>query len=146
MVRAEPTNTRTAGIDTNHSTTFTLLLEQRYVGKGGYSSNCKIVLELLPLMAKYTLPFSKSVKSDQTTIWYIQNNHIKTNSQCDPVLMRQFKKKLQSDPVPIRSHLCRLVRNLPLSSRLPRALNLLNGLGHRSIQFVLPCWLHPPSQ
>jgi len=27
MVRAEPTNTRTAGIDTNHSTMFTLLLE-----------------------------------------------------------------------------------------------------------------------
>jgi len=27
MVREEPTNTRTAGIDTNHSTMFTLLLE-----------------------------------------------------------------------------------------------------------------------
>jgi len=27
MVRAEPTNNRTAGIDTNHSTMFTLLLE-----------------------------------------------------------------------------------------------------------------------
>jgi len=27
MVREEPTNTRTAGIDTNHSTTFRLLLE-----------------------------------------------------------------------------------------------------------------------
>jgi len=27
MVRAEPTHSRTAGIDTNHSTMFTLLLE-----------------------------------------------------------------------------------------------------------------------
>jgi len=27
MVRAEPTNNRTAGIDTNHSTVFKLLLE-----------------------------------------------------------------------------------------------------------------------
>jgi len=64
-VRAEPTNTHTAVIDTNHSTMFTLLLEFN-VEKGGNSSNCKIVpAELLPLMAKYTLPFSKSVKSDR---------------------------------------------------------------------------------
>jgi len=34
-----------------------------YVDKGGYSSNSNIVsAELLPLMAKYTLPFSTSVK------------------------------------------------------------------------------------
>jgi len=33
MVRAEPTNNRTAGIDTNHPTMFTLLSKtQRYVG------------------------------------------------------------------------------------------------------------------
>jgi len=31
MVREEPTNTRTAGIDTNHSTMFTLLLELNVV-------------------------------------------------------------------------------------------------------------------
>jgi len=68
MVRAEPRNNRTAGIDTNHSTMFMLLLELNvtvHVNKGGYSSNCKIVpAELLQLMAKYTLPFSKPVKSD----------------------------------------------------------------------------------
>ena len=68
MVRAEPRNNRTAGIDTNHSTMFMLLLELNvtvYVNKGGYSSNRKIVpAELLQLMAKYTLPFSKPVKSD----------------------------------------------------------------------------------
>jgi len=68
LVRVEPTDTGTAGRDTNHSTAFTLLLElnvmygQRWIA---YSSNCKIVSpQLLPLMAKYTLPFSKSVKSD----------------------------------------------------------------------------------
>jgi len=65
-MREEPTNTRTAVTDTNHSTMFTLLLEfNLYVDKGGNSSNCKIVpAELLPLIAKYTLPFSKCVKSD----------------------------------------------------------------------------------
>jgi len=47
------------------STTFTLILvvrTQRYMwslDKGGFSSNSKIVpAELLPLMAKYTLPFN----------------------------------------------------------------------------------------
>jgi len=35
-----------------------------YVNKGGYSSNCKIVLaEFLHSMEKYTLPFNKPVKS-----------------------------------------------------------------------------------
>jgi len=45
MVRAEPMNTRTTVADTNHSNMFTLLLERNviYVGKGGYSSNDKIV-------------------------------------------------------------------------------------------------------
>jgi len=67
MVRAEPRNNRTAGIDTNHSTIFTLLQERNviYVGKGGYSSNGKIVsAELFPLMAKYSLLFTKFVKAD----------------------------------------------------------------------------------
>ena len=32
MVRAEPANTRTAGMDTNHSTMFTLLLELNVMG------------------------------------------------------------------------------------------------------------------
>ena len=68
MVRVEPTNSRTAGIDTNHSTMFTLLLElnvMQYVNKGRYSSNCKILpAEFLHFMAKYTLPFGKPVKSD----------------------------------------------------------------------------------
>jgi len=70
MVRAEPPNIRTAGTGTNASTTFTFLRvirTQHYMwslDKGGYSSNIKIVpVELLSLMAKYTLPFNKSVKS-----------------------------------------------------------------------------------
>jgi len=62
-VRGEPGNTCTAGIDTK----LTIQLCSRYykkstlyVDKGGYSSNGKIIsLELLSLMAKYTLPFSR---------------------------------------------------------------------------------------
>jgi len=54
MARAEPTNTRTAGTDTNHSTVFMLLLELNDMDRGGYSSKCKIAAaELLPLMATY---------------------------------------------------------------------------------------------
>ena len=67
-MRAEPTSTRTAGIGTNHSTMFTLLLELNVTCEerwSGHSSKCKIVsAEFLPLMAKYRLPFSKFVKSD----------------------------------------------------------------------------------
>jgi len=36
MVRAEPTNNRTAGIDTNHSTVFTLLLELNVICEQGW--------------------------------------------------------------------------------------------------------------
>jgi len=46
IVRAESTSTCTAGIDTNHSTMFTLLVKLNVicaVHKGGYSWNCKIV-------------------------------------------------------------------------------------------------------
>jgi len=46
------------------------------------SSNGKIVPgEFFNLMAKYTLPFCKLVKSDQIHnqyFWYFQNNHIET--------------------------------------------------------------------
>jgi len=65
-VRAEPTNTRTAVIDANHSTMFTLLLEFNLVcGQRRKQFELQNVpAELLPLMAKYTLPFSKSVKQD----------------------------------------------------------------------------------
>jgi len=54
-------------MDTNHSTTFIFLLVayyqlKVYVDKSGYSSNRKIApAELLPLMAKWTLPYSKPV-------------------------------------------------------------------------------------
>jgi len=60
VVRAEPTTTCAERIDTNYSTTFTLLLiiwyevnVKAFVDKGGYSSNCQIVQAwFLPLMAK----------------------------------------------------------------------------------------------
>jgi len=54
IVRAEPTNTRTADTDTNQSTVFMLLLEINDMDRGGYSLKCKISpAELLPLMATY---------------------------------------------------------------------------------------------
>jgi len=54
MVRAEPTNNHTAGIDTKHSTTFTLLLDINLLCGEQRCSNCKIVPEeFLHLMAKY---------------------------------------------------------------------------------------------
>jgi len=63
MVRAEPTNNHTAGIGLNHSTMLTLLLELNIICEQK-CSNCKIVPgEFLHVMAKYTLPFSKLVKS-----------------------------------------------------------------------------------
>jgi len=66
MVRAEPTNTRTTGIDTYQSTMFTLLLElnvicgQRWIQfEWKNSFNSAFVID-----GKITLPFSTSVKSD----------------------------------------------------------------------------------
>jgi len=63
-------------------------------------------------VAKYTLPFSKPVKSDHNlNFWYFQNNHIKTTkifsfrSSPDPRIF----KKTQSDPKLIRAHLCKVV-------------------------------------
>ena len=44
MVRAEPTNTLTAGIDTNYTTTFTLLLELKVMyGRWWIQFECKRV-------------------------------------------------------------------------------------------------------
>jgi len=66
MLRAEPRNNHTAGIDTNHSTMFTLLrelnvtCEQRWMQSEFQNSPGRV----LDLMTKYTLPFSKLVKSD----------------------------------------------------------------------------------
>jgi len=61
MVRAELMNNRTADID---AVMLTLLLELNLICEQR-CSNCKIVpAEFLHLMAKYTLPFNKPVKSD----------------------------------------------------------------------------------
>jgi len=66
MVRAEPMNNHTAGIDTYHSTMFTLLLELNVLCEQKW---IQFQLQNSPrrdlhLMTKYTLPFSKLVKSD----------------------------------------------------------------------------------
>ena len=112
-VRVELLNKCTAGIDTNTLTTFTLLLviqTQRYMWS----------LDKVGCTAK---------SSQQSFCHWWQNihyhltnlqNHITTNmldvvriitskqqifSQSDPVLIRQFSKQLQSDPVLIRPKL-----------------------------------------
>jgi len=57
LLRAEPMTTYIAGIDTSHSTRFTVLLVShelsimKYVDKPGYSSNGKIVPADLLLLA-----------------------------------------------------------------------------------------------
>ena len=84
---------------------FAARTQHLYVGNGGYSSNCKIVsAELLPLLEKYTLSFSKSVKSIFDMFRIITSKQQKF-SQSDPYLICQFSKKVQSDPVLIRAHL-----------------------------------------
>jgi len=66
MVRTEPTNTRTTGIDTYHSTMFKLLLElnvicgQRWIQFEWQNSLSRAFV----IVGKITLPFRKSVKSD----------------------------------------------------------------------------------
>jgi len=66
MVSAEPTNNRTTVIHTNHSTVLTLLLELNVICERWCM---QFELENSPsralhFMAKYTLPFSKPLKSD----------------------------------------------------------------------------------
>jgi len=67
-VRAEPTNTRTAVVGTNHSTMFTSLLQFNLICGQMWK---QFKLQNSPSRAfaidgkiAYTLPFSKSVKSD----------------------------------------------------------------------------------
>jgi len=73
-------------------------------------------------MEKYTLPFSKPAKSDHNwNFSYFQNNHIKQQkfSQSDPVLIRQYSKKLKSDPVLIRLKLASvLIQSDPVLIRV----------------------------
>ena len=89
------------------------------MNKGGYSSNCKIVpVVFLHLMAKYTLPFSKPVKSDRNEIfWYFWNNYNKTTKifwvrsspvrqfwkNCSPIQYCSAKNWLKSWSSPIQS-------------------------------------------
>ena len=109
MVRAEPRNNHT-GIDTNHSTMFTLLLElnvifeQRWVQLEFQNSPSRV----LDLMTKYTLPLSKPVKSDHNSnFWYFQNNHIETTklfsvgSSPDPPISKKIAVRSSPDPAKI---------------------------------------------
>ena len=66
MVRAEPANNHTAGIGPNHSTMFTLLVELNVICEQKW---IQFELQNSPRRVfaydgKYTLAFSKTVKSD----------------------------------------------------------------------------------
>ena len=78
-------------------------------------------------MAKYTLPFSKPVKWDHNeNFWYFQIITLKQQkiSQSDPDLIRQFWKKLQSDPILIRPKLTSvLIQSDPVLSVLISVIN-----------------------
>jgi len=82
MVRTEPTNNRTAGIDTNHSTMFALLLELNVICGQRWIQfelqNTVVSAELLPLMAKYTLPSDvvETVTSETETWLKLRNRDI----------------------------------------------------------------------
>jgi len=127
MVREKPTNTHAAGIDTYHSTMFTLLLElnvtcgQRWVkfelqniASRAFAVDGKIYTTIFLWQNIHYQPVWSFVMHDQlanqlnriTTKILVQNNHIKKKfSQSDQVLIRQFSKKLQSYPVMIRPKL-----------------------------------------
>jgi len=126
MVRREPANNPTAGINTNRSTMFTLLLklhdicdcEQRWIQFELQNSPSSV----LYLMAKYALPFSTPVKSDHNqNFWYFQNNHIKTTkvfsvrSSADPPILKKIAVRSNvdtakignsPDPLLVRANLC----------------------------------------
>ena len=134
-------HTRTAGIDTNHSTTFTLLQESALcVDKGGYSSNCKIVsAELLQMMAIYSLPFSKSVKSNvNRNFWYIQNNHIKTTKNfLSPI--QSWSVKFQKNCSPIQSCPAKIDFSPdPVRSSPDPCSSLLQTRDERTVKFFSP--------
>ena len=115
---------------------FTLLLklnvisEQRWIQFELQNSPSRI----LNLMAKYTLPLRKPVKSDlNQKFWFFQNNLIKTtkifsvwSSPAPPIL-----KKLQSDPVLFRPKLASFLiqsRSVIISTRHKTELEKLSLL------------------
>jgi len=121
---SEKVTPATRGTDTNHSTMFTFVIELNLICEQR-CSNCKIVpAEFLHLMANYSQPFSKMMKSDHNWyLWYFQNNHIETTkifsvrSSPDPSIIKKIavrsspvQPKLDSvlahsDPVLICAHL-----------------------------------------
>ena len=123
MVRVEPTNTLTTGTDTNHLTMFTLLLELNVVcGQRWIQFEWQISLSrAFAIDDKITLPFTNLQNRITTKIFYmLWTITLKQNifSQCEPVLIRQYSKKLQSDPVLIRPKLASvLIQSDPILIR-----------------------------
>jgi len=112
MVREEPMNNRTASIATNHSTMFTLLqeliliCEQKWIQFELQNSPSRVFAFDGKIL--YTLPFSNPVKWITTKsfgIFRIITLKQQKFSQSYPVVILQFWKKLQYDPVLIRPKL-----------------------------------------
>ena len=136
---------------------------------GGYNSNSKIFpAELLLLMAKYTLPsfYGKIYTASLFEVLYIHDhlanlwNRITTKildmfriialkqhtfSQSDPVLIRQFSKKLQSYPVLILPKLASvLIKSCPYSPLAEAISGCYDALGwilNNVDQGTAACWL-----
>jgi len=114
MVRSEPTNNRTEGINTNHSTMFTLLLElnliceQRWIGLQFELQNSPSRVFAFDGKIYTTVSFSKPVKTITTKIFDVFRIIILKQqkfSQSDPALIRP---KLAS--VLIHAYLCYRIR------------------------------------
>ena len=110
MLRAETTNNCTSGIDTNHSTTLTSLLDLNVICEQSW-----IQFELQNSPSR-VYAFDGKIHYHLANLW----NRITTKnfdifriitlkqqkfSQSDPDLIQQISKKLQSDPVLIRPKL-----------------------------------------
>jgi len=110
MVRAEPRTNCTAGTETNHSTMFRLLLELNVICEQKW-----IQFELQNSPSRVFVFDGKlhyhlaNLRNRITTkifdIFRIITLKQQKFSQSNPVLIRQFSKKLQSDPVLIRPKL-----------------------------------------
>ena len=106
MVRAEPTNNRTAGIDTNHSTVFKLplelnaLCEERWSQFEMQNNPCRV----FAFDFKIYTTILQSCETKFFDIFRMLTSKQKF-PQSNPVLIRQFWKKLPSDLVLIRPKL-----------------------------------------
>jgi len=106
MVRAEPTNNRTADIDTNHSTMFMLLLTLNVIWWIQFELQSS-PSRVFAFDDKIYTTISKPVKSDHNeNCCYFQNNHKTTKifsvrSSPDPPIFKKIAVRSSPDPTKI---------------------------------------------